>query len=281
MKSVVKKHFSRAALIAGIVSAAWAPNSFACSDSPVLASICIMAVPYNFGSFNRQYVLADGRDMYINTNVALYSLIGNAYGVVTQTTFKLPDLRGKFVIGANGEDYMAGDKGGANAIKLKVAQLPPHTFALAAVPVDLSKLKVGVALPALTGTALIPSTVATGTVADLKMNVSGSANGGSSPSGAYLGKAISASSNIYSSAAPDATLNAGAITGGTVSVTVPGMAGTVTTVGQALDGVIGGTATASGQTLPVGSGDAIDIRPSFIALTYYIAASNGLYPNRD
>lgn len=281
MKSVVKKHFSRAALIAGIVSAAWTPNSYACSDNPVLASICIMAVPFTFGNFNRQYVLAAGQDMPMNANAALYSLIGTTYGPVTNMTFKLPDLRGRFVVGANGVGYAAGDKGGIDSMKLTVAQLPVISFKVGAIPVDLSQLTVGVTLPALNGTAAIAAATGTGTVTDLKMNVANTTNGVASPSGAYLGKAPAAASSIYASSAPDATLNAGAISGGSVSVTVPASTASVSIAAKTLSGAIGGTATATGPTLTVGGGEAIDNRPAYIALTYYIAATNGLYPSRD
>ncbi|MGK5037047.1 phage tail protein [Janthinobacterium sp. LB3P118] len=281
MKSVVKKPFSRAALIAGIVSAAWTPSSFACSDTPILASICIMAVPFNFGNFNRQYVVADGRDMLINANVALYSLIGTTYGSTGTTMFKLPDLRGKFVVGANGESYMAGGKGGIDSIKLTVAELPPHMFTVSTIPVELSKLTVSLTLPALKGTAAIAAATGTGTVTDLKMNVANTTNGAASPSGAYLGKAPAASSSIYASSAPDATLNAGAISGGSVSVTVPASMASVSIPTQTLAGTVAGTATATGQTNIIGGGAAFDNRPSYIALTYYIAATNGMYPSRD
>ncbi|MDO8040335.1 phage tail protein [Janthinobacterium sp. SUN137] len=281
MKSVVKKHFSRAALIAGIVSAAWTPNSFACTDSPVLASICIMAVPFNFGSFNRQYVVAAGQDVFMSTNAALYSLIGNTYGATTNTTFKLPDLRGKFVVGANGTTYLTGNTGGNDAIKLSVTQLPPHSFTVSAIPVQLSNMVVSVDLPALNITTAIAAATATGTVTDLKMNVANTTNGVASPSGAYLGKAPAASSSIYASSAPDATLNAGAISGGNVSVSVPASTASMSLPAKQLTGTISGTAAATGQTSTVGSGEAFDNRPSYIALTYYIAATNGLYPSRD
>lgn len=288
MKFVVKKNFSRAALIAGIVSAAWTPSTYACSDTPVLASICIMAVPYTFGNFNGQYVLAVGQELQVRANPALYSLIGITYGGDGQTTFKLPDLRGKFVVGSGGlaapdKLYKAGDTGGTNAITLSVAQLPPHQATLTAIPVSLTGLAVDVTLPALKGTASVDAATLTGTVADLKMNVSSTGNGAASPAGAYLGKPISASSYIYTSAAPDAALNAGAISGGTVLVKLPASTPSVTIDGGVKPTVSlsPGTPTVTGFSQTIGAGQAFDNRPPFIALTYYIAATNGLYPSRD
>lgn len=282
MKSFVRNRVSNVALFAGVLAAAWSPASFACSDTPVLASICVMAVPFTFGPFNRQFVLAAGQDLSINSYTALYSLIGTTYGQLNNMSFKLPDLRGRFVVAADGVNYNAGAKGGNNAISLSTAQLPPHLFTVSALPVALNGVTVATVLPTLNATVNIGSSVATGTVSGLKLNVVGGSGGVTSPSGNYLGKSTSPLVNVYSSATPDATLNAGAISGGNVSVTVPSSTATASVPGGAvMAGAVGGTATVSGNTNVVGTGALIDIRPSYIALTYYIAAQNGLYPSRD
>jgi len=283
LKSFVRNRVSNVALFAGVLAAAWIPASFACSDTPVLASICVMAVPFTFGSFNGQFVLAAGQELPINQYTALYSLIGNTYGAgASAATFKLPDLRGKFVIAADGVNYNAGATGGNNAISLSTAQLPPHLFTVTALPVALSAVTVSTVLPTLSTTVNIASSVATGTVSDLKLNVVGGSGGATSPSGNYLGKSTSPLVNVYSSGTPDAALNAGAISGGNVSVTVPSSTATASVPGGAvMAGAVGGTATVSGNTNVVGTGALIDIRPPYIALTYYIAAQNGLYPSRD
>ena len=281
MKSFVRNRVSNVALFAGVLAAAWSPASFACSDTPVLASICVMAVPFTFGSFNRQYILATGQDLSINNYTALYSLIGTTYGQTNNTSFKLPDLRGKFVIAADGVNYNAGATGGKSAITLTTAQLPPHLFTVTALPVALGAVTFSTVLPTLSATVSIASSVATGTVSDLKLNVVGGSGGATSPSGNYLGKSSSPLVNVYSSATPDAALNAGAISGGNVSVTVPASSSVVTFPSSTVAGTVGGTATVSGNTNVVGTGAAIDIRPPYIALTYYIAAQNGLYPSRD
>ena len=281
MVSAVRNRCSRVALVAGMVAAAWSPASVACSDTPVLASICIMAVPTTFGNFNRQFVLAAGQDLQINNYTALYSLIGSTYGAANPSTFKLPDLRGKFVIGADGVNYNTGATGGKSAITLTVAQLPPHFFTINALPVALSGITVSTALPTLTGSVAIASSVATGTVTGLKMNVVNGSGGTATPSGNYMGKPAVPTANFYSSLAPDATLNANAISGGAVSVTVPASTSTVSLPGSTAAGTVGGTATVTGNTNALGAGAPIDIRPPYIALTYYIAATNSLYPSRD
>ena len=282
MKSFVRNRVSNVALFAGVLAAAWSPASVACSDTPVLASICVMAVPVTFGPFNRQFVLAAGQDLSINSYTALYSLIGTTYGQLNNMSFKLPDLRGRFVVAADGVNYNTGAKGGGNAITLTQAQLPPHLFTVSALPVALNGVTVSTVLPTLSGTVNIASSVGTGTVSGLKLNVVGGSGGATSPSGNYLGKSTSPLVNVYSSATPDATLNAGAISGGTVSVTVPSGTGTASVPGGTVAaGTLGGTETVSGNTNVVGTGALIDIRPPYIALTYYIAAQNGLYPSRD
>ena len=281
MKSFVRNRVSNVALFAGVLAAAWSPASFACSDTPVLASICVMAVPFTFGPFNRQFVLAAGQELSINNYTALYSLIGVTYGQTNNMTFKVPDLRGKFVIAADGVNYNAGATGGKSTITLTTAQLPPHLFTVTALPVALGAVTFSTVLPTLSATVSIASSVATGTVSDLKLNVVGGSGGATSPSGNYLGKSSSPLVNVYSSATPDAALNAGAISGGNVSVTVPASSSVVSFPSSTVAGTVGGTATVSGNTNVVGTGAAVDIRPPYIALTYYIAAQNGLYPSRD
>lgn len=280
MKFFVINRTTRAALFAGLVAAAWSPNSFACSDTPVISSICAMSVPVTFGSFNRTYVLAAGQELQVNQYAALYSLIGVTYGGNGSSTFKLPDLRGKFMVAADGSTYQAGSTGGANAVTLLAANLPSHIIPLTTATVDISKITVNTTLPTLTGTVALASAVATGTVSDLKMNVVNASGGTATPSGNYLGKSPNNFGNVYSSAAPDATLNTSAISGGKVSVTIPASSAPVSLPGSTVAGVVAGTATVSGNATYIGASLPIDNRPAYIALTYYIATT-GLYPSRD
>jgi microcystin-dependent protein len=281
MEFLVSHRAMRAALIAGLVATAWGPASFACSGEPILASMCIMAVPTTYGPFNNTYVLAAGQSMSINNYTALYSLIGVTYGGNATTSFNLPDLRGRFVIGADGANYKTGGVGGNNAVTLLASNLPSHVVPLGTASLDLSKLTVNTTLPTLTGTVALASAVATGTVSELQVNVVNGGGGTGTPSGNYLGKSPNAFGNLYSAAAPDATLNANAISGGKVSVTVPASTAPVTLPGSTVAGVVGGTATVSGNATYVGASLPVDNRPAYIALTYYIAASNALYPSRD
>lgn len=58
----------------------------------------IMTVGFNFCP--RGTLEADGRLLPINENTALFSLLGTLYGGDGRTTFALPDLRGRVVVGA-------------------------------------------------------------------------------------------------------------------------------------------------------------------------------------
>ena len=53
----------------------------------------IKAVAYNFAP--KYWSACDGQSLAITTNQALYSLLGVQFGGNAQTTFNLPDLRGR------------------------------------------------------------------------------------------------------------------------------------------------------------------------------------------
>lgn len=78
----------------------------------------IITVGFNFCP--RGTMEADGRLLPINENTALFSLLGTMYGGDGRTTFALPDLRGRAIIGAGQgpglPDYRIGEKGTAGAV---------------------------------------------------------------------------------------------------------------------------------------------------------------------
>src|SRR4029077_13311133 len=69
-----------------------------------------------------------------NQNQALFSILGTTYGGDGRTTFALPDLRGRGVIGAGTGPGLTpqalGQSGGVESVSLTEAQLPPHTHTL-------------------------------------------------------------------------------------------------------------------------------------------------------
>lgn len=78
----------------------------------------IMLVGFNFCP--RGTTEADGKLLPIASNTALFSLLGTMYGGDGRTTFAVPDLRGRNVVGAGRgtglSDYRIGEKGGAERI---------------------------------------------------------------------------------------------------------------------------------------------------------------------
>ena len=69
--------------------------------------------------------MCNGQLLPINQNQALFSLLGTTYGGNGQTNFALPDLRGRVPM-HEGAGHILGEKGGAEAVTLSIAQLPTH-----------------------------------------------------------------------------------------------------------------------------------------------------------
>lgn len=68
----------------------------------------------------------EGQLMAISENETLFNLIGTTYGGDGQTTFALPDLRGRLPI-HQGNGFVLAETGGAEEITLTVQQIPSHT----------------------------------------------------------------------------------------------------------------------------------------------------------
>ncbi len=79
---------------------------------------------------------ANGQILAINTNTALFSLLGTQFGGNGQTTFALPDLRGRAPIGAGQgpglSDRVIGEQGGEETVTLTQLQMPIHGHAAGA-----------------------------------------------------------------------------------------------------------------------------------------------------
>ena len=77
------------------------------------------------------WMFCEGQLMPISENETLFQLIGTTYGGDGQSTFALPDLRGRIPI-HNGNGFILAETGGAEEITLTAAQIPAHTHALVA-----------------------------------------------------------------------------------------------------------------------------------------------------
>jgi microcystin-dependent protein len=72
------------------------------------------------------WALCDGQLLSISQNTALFSLLGTTYGGDGTTTFALPNLEGRTVLGTGGSNGLGtlGQVSGANSITLTSANLP-------------------------------------------------------------------------------------------------------------------------------------------------------------
>ena len=71
------------------------------------------------------WMFCEGQLMPISENETLFNLIGTTYGGDGQSTFSLPDLRGRLPIHM-GNGFVLAETGGAEEITLTVNQLPAH-----------------------------------------------------------------------------------------------------------------------------------------------------------
>lgn len=78
----------------------------------------------------------DGTIVAIRSNTALFAILGTTYGGDGQTTFALPNLKGRTAIGsgqgAGLSYYPLGAIAGTNSVALNITNLPPHTHAATA-----------------------------------------------------------------------------------------------------------------------------------------------------
>jgi len=95
-------------------------------SEPFLAQI--MMFGGNFAP--RGWAFCSGQILPIAQNTALFSLLGTTYGGNGQTTFALPDLRGRVPMhpgqGPGLASYDLGQVGGAESATLTVNNLPTH-----------------------------------------------------------------------------------------------------------------------------------------------------------
>lgn len=79
----------------------------------------------------RGYAQCDGQLLPISQNSALFSILGTTYGGDGQTTFGLPDLRGRSAIhvgqGPGLSLYTLGEQGGQETETLNANQMPAHS----------------------------------------------------------------------------------------------------------------------------------------------------------
>lgn len=134
----------------------------------------------------RNWAFCNGALLQIANNQALYSLIGANYGGDGRSTFALPNLQSRVMIGHGQipglQAYALGQAGGIDLYRLSESQMPTHIHANT-VNGETSNVSTSIAIPSVSGT---------------------DANVAKPNNTAIPGKV--AGTSLYSSAAPDGNL---------------------------------------------------------------------------
>ena len=77
------------------------------------------------------WAFCDGQTIPISENDVLFNLIGTTYGGDGQSTFALPDMRGRVPIHF-GNGFAQAQSGGAESVTLTANEMPAHTHAFMA-----------------------------------------------------------------------------------------------------------------------------------------------------
>lgn len=77
------------------------------------------------------WMFCQGQLLPISENETLFQLIGTTYGGDGQSTFALPDLRGRLPV-HQGSGFVLAQAGGAETVTLTVSQIPTHAHPLLA-----------------------------------------------------------------------------------------------------------------------------------------------------
>lgn len=104
-------------------------------SNPFLAEIRVIS--FNFPP--KGWAFCDGQFLPINQNQPLFSILGTTYGGNGQTTFALPDLRGRSPFHV-GNGHVLGEKGGEENHTLSINELPTHNHTLGASSVSTNQV---------------------------------------------------------------------------------------------------------------------------------------------
>jgi len=88
------------------------------------------------------WMFCEGQLLPISENETLFQLLGTTYGGDGQSTFALPDLRGRIPL-HQGNGFILAETGGAEEITLTVQQIPAHSHPLIATINDAASFSPG------------------------------------------------------------------------------------------------------------------------------------------
>jgi microcystin-dependent protein len=94
-------------------------------SEPFMSEIKLMS--FNFAP--KGWAMCNGQFLPINQNQALFSLLGTTFGGNGQTTFALPDLRGRVPVHV-GSGFTLGEKGGEYSHTVTMSEMPNHVHIL-------------------------------------------------------------------------------------------------------------------------------------------------------
>jgi microcystin-dependent protein len=100
-------------------------------SEPFLGEIKIISWNYP----PKGWAFCNGQQLQINQNQALFALLGTMYGGNGQTTFALPDFRGRAPVHV-GAGFIQGQAGGQTAHTLTMGEMPEHIHFANAANVD-------------------------------------------------------------------------------------------------------------------------------------------------
>ncbi|KPF96888.1 phage tail protein [Rhodopseudomonas sp. AAP120] len=203
----------------------------------------IMQVSFNYAPVD--WAVAAGQTFSVTQNQALFSLIGGTFGGDGRTTFQLPNLQSRVIIGAGQgpglSNYAWGAHAGVERVTLTQANLPAHSHVATFTP---------------TG------------------------GGGGGPAAVQALTGVTVGSLSGSPAAGSLLANTGPTGGGQPKIYAPaGTAGTPVNLG----GVSGGGGGITGGVVQIGntgSNVPVETLPPYLALKTNICLS-GLYPVHD
>jgi microcystin-dependent protein len=95
----------------------------------------------------KAWALCAGQVINIASNTALFSILGTTYGGNGTTTFGLPDLRGRTIVGQGTgpglSNYTLGQLGGTETGTLSMATMPAHVHPVAVVAMNPATEEIG------------------------------------------------------------------------------------------------------------------------------------------